>query len=322
MGAIEDLLQRQDGVICRQQVLTCGGDDHDIRRMLRRRMWATVHRAVYVDHTGELTWRQRAWAAVLYAGPLAALDRESAIRADAGPGWRGLDERQPIRVAVAADRTVRDVPDVRVRRVTDLEVKVRWAASPPRMLVEEATLDYALSRTDDHAAFEVLAATVRARCTTAQRLLDTVEGRDRISRRRWLVAVLVDIRDGTCSVLEHGYLHKVERAHRLPASTRQLRETGPAGRTVYRDVLYEKFATVVELDGRLHDEPHQRDRDLDRDLALAALRRLTIRLGWGQVFGRPCSTAGRVAAVLQSRGWTGEPVACGPACTIDTVNAA
>ncbi len=322
MGAIEDTLQRQDGVICRQQVLECGGDDHDIRRMLRRRDWAAVHRAVYVDHTGELTWRQRAWAAVLYAGPSAALDRESAIRADAGPGWRGFDERHPIRVAVAANRTVLDLPDVRVRRVTDLATKVRWSASPPRIMVEEATLDYALSRTHDHAAFEVLAASVRARCTTAQRLLDAVEDRDRISRRRWLVAVLTDIRDGTCSVLEHGYLYKVERAHRLPASRRQLRETGPAGRAVYRDVLYEKFATVVELDGRLHDEPHQRDSDLDRDLALAVRQRLTIRLGWGQVFSRACSTAGRVAAVLQSRGWTGEPVPCGPACTIDTVNAA
>jgi hypothetical protein len=115
---------------------------------------------------------------------------------------------------------------------------------------------------------------------------------------------------------------EVERAHRLPASRRQRRETGPAGRGVYRDVLYERFATVVELDGRLHGEPHQRDSDLDRDLAVAAQRQLTLRLGWGQVFMRPCSTAACVAAVLQARGWQEEPAPCGPACTIATVDAA
>ena len=202
--AIPALLERQDGVICRRQVLACGGAHHDIRRKLRRREWAVVHDGVYVHHTGHLTWRQRAWAAVLHAGPEAALDRESAIRAEAGPDWRGCVDDDPIRVAIDVRRTVKDTGGVRVRRVADLAAKVRWSASPPRMRVEEATLDFALSRGDDHAVFEALAGPVRARCTTAQRLLDAVAGRQRISRRRWLVDVLTDIRDGSCSVLEHG----------------------------------------------------------------------------------------------------------------------
>jgi len=267
--AIADLLGRQDGVICRRQVLACGGAHYDIRRLLRRRAWATVHPGVYVDHTGDLTWRQRAWAAVLHAGPDAALDRESAIRADAGPGWRGSREGDPIRVAVDATRTVTDTPGVRVRRIAGLAAKVRWSASPPRVLIEEATLDYALSRGDDHAAFEALAASVRARCTTAQRLLDTVVARPRIGRRRWLVDVLTDIRDGSCSVLEHGYLTRVERAHGLPTSRRQHHEAPAGAHGLYRDVHYEGLGVEVELDGRaFHDEPDQKDDDLDRDLDL------------------------------------------------------
>ena len=44
-----------------------------------------VHPGVYVNHTGELTWLQRAWAAVLFAWP-AALSHDSALRAADGPG--------------------------------------------------------------------------------------------------------------------------------------------------------------------------------------------------------------------------------------------
>lgn len=268
--AISELLSLQDGVICRRQVRVCGGGHHDIRRLLRRRQWAVVHPGVYVNHTGVLTWRQRAWAAVLHAGPDAALDRQSALRADAGPGWRGCLDSDPIRVAVDASRTVTDVPGVRVRRVAGLNAKVRWPASPPRMKTEEATLDFALSRADDHAAFEALAASVRARCTTAQRLLDAVAARQRISRRRWLVDVLTDIRDGSCSVLEHGYLTRVERAHGLPRSRKQHHESPAGGRGLYRDVHYEGLGVEVELDGRaFHDEPDQKDDDLDRHLELA-----------------------------------------------------
>lgn len=97
MLELDHLLLVQSGVASRRQALEAGLRPHDIRRLLRRREWAVVHPGVYVDHTGPLTWRQRAWAAVLYAGAGAALDRESAIRAEAGPGWRGCRDTDPIR---------------------------------------------------------------------------------------------------------------------------------------------------------------------------------------------------------------------------------
>lgn len=117
---------------------------------------------------------------------------------------------------------------------------------------------------------------------------------------------------GTCSVLEHGYLSRVERAHGLPSAARQFRDSvqGP----VYRDVDYRDFGLVVELNGRLfHDNALDHDRDLERDLDVAAGGRATVRLGWGQVFGRPCTTAVKVGRMLQARGWGGSTVAC-PAC--------
>lgn len=61
---------------------------HAIARMVRRRELAVVHPGVYVDHTGTLTWKQRAWAAVLLTWP-AALSHDSAVRAGEGPGHPG-----------------------------------------------------------------------------------------------------------------------------------------------------------------------------------------------------------------------------------------
>lgn len=312
------LLNQQDGVISRAQVLARGGSDADIRRMVRRREWARLLPGVYVDHMGAPTWRQRAHAAVLYAGPRAALDRESAIRADAGPGWRGCPDDAPIRVAVSLDRSVVELADVRVRRVSGLDAKVRWNLSPPRLRTEEAVIDLASGLRDQHALIEALAAPVRARCTTAQRLLDVLESRARVPRRALMVDVLRDIRDGSCSVLEQGYLTRVERAHGLPPGRRQLQATVdlPGKRSIYRDVDYPAFGVVVELDGRVaHDSSAQRDADLDRDLECAG-ELLTVRLGFGQVFGRPCRTAGRLARVLVRRGWTSSPVACGDDCRL------
>ena len=95
------------------------------------------------------------------------------------------------------------------------------------------------------------------------------------------------------------------------------RVTPGAGPRIYRDVSYPAYDQVVELDGRLfHDSALDRDADLDRDLDAAVDRLGTVRLGWGQVFGRPCRTAARVALLLQYRGWPGSPTPCGPECDL------
>jgi hypothetical protein len=127
--------------------------------------------------------------------------------------------------------------------------------------------------------------------------------------------VLADIAAGTTSVLEHGYLTAVERAHGLPRAARQVRATTSVG-VVYRDAEYPD-GLIVELDGRLvHDSAAQRDADLERDLDAALDGRPTLRLSWGQVFDRPCRTAAKLAVLLQQRGWTGVPHPCSTSCTV------
>ncbi len=204
-------------------------------------------------------------------------------------------------------------PGVVLRHLSDLSGRVLWTASPPRVRLEEAVVGVAASEATDMRAIATLADAVQGRLTTPARLRTSLDGRIRIARRPLLSGVLADLDAGACSALEHGYLTRVERAHGLPTASRQVKASLRG--TVYRDVEYDDLRLVVELDGRLfHDNAAARDLDLDRDLDAAATGRLTVRLGWGQVFDRSCRTAYALGAIAQRRGWTGHVHAC-PDCT-------
>lgn len=300
---VDDVLRQQDGVISRRQALDAGLQEHDVRRLLRRKDWSRVHPGVYVNHTGPLTWPQRAWAAVLYAAP-AALCFESALG----------DESSPIHVAVTRRRAILAEPvGVRIHHLGHLDERVLWNVHPPRMRYDEAVLDVACRAGRELDAIAVLANACQSRRTTARRLLQALDSRERVRRRAWLRAVLVDISEGTCSVLEHGYLARVERPHRLPRATRQKRSASSVG-VCYRDAEYSE-RLVIELDGRVyHDSATRRDADFERDLDAAVDGRSTVRLSYGQVFDRPCQTAWKVAQVLQRHGIVVPGQSCGPGC--------
>ncbi|WP_207210469.1 type IV toxin-antitoxin system AbiEi family antitoxin domain-containing protein [Nocardioides zhouii] len=312
------LLSAQDGVVSRAQLVDAGCDPHDLERMLRRKELFVALPGVYVNHNGPRSWNQRAWVAVLACWP-AALAGASALRAESGPGLRGFDDSAAIEVAVDVSRTVRDKPDVRVRRMAGLQPRSRWNASPPRVRYEEAVLDVVAGLPREWDVIEACAAAVRGRCTTAPRLAKALAARHRFPRRTWLARVLADVAAGTASVLEHGYLDKVERAHGLPAADRQQPDRIAGGR-VYRDARYPAYDLDVELDGRLdHSALADRDSDLERDLDTATRRRRSVRLGWGQVYDRPCRTAAQVARLLAIGGWEGTPTPCSPTCSVGGV---
>ncbi|MDT0202916.1 type IV toxin-antitoxin system AbiEi family antitoxin domain-containing protein [Nocardioides sp. AE5] len=311
--------ERQAGVVSRRQVLAAGRSDNDIRRLVRRRDLSLVHDGVYVDHTGPLTWLQQAWAAVLLHEP-AALSHDSALRAVDGPGRRDRSAGGPVHVAVDRSRTVTRRSGIVVHQMAGFDSKALLHTAPPRIRVEEAALDVAAAAAGDLDAIAVLAGVVQARRTTAPRMLEALAGRARIGRRKLMVDVLGDVAAGTCSALEHSYLDRVERAHGLPSARRQVRDSlkGP----VYRDVEYDDFGLVVELDGRLfHDSAETRDHDMERDLDTALGHRATVRLGWGQAHVRSCVTAEKVGRLLQARGWRGTVHPC-PRCAVVQVRRA
>ena len=301
--ALRPVLDQQSGVVSRRQVLEHGGDRSDLRRWLRARELVPVHKGVYVNHTGPLTWSSRAWAGVQRFWP-AALGLESATNL-AG---------DVIHVVVAEGRSSTvDEPKVKVHRIRDFESRVRLDRSPPTQDYEDAVLSVCGSM-DRRKALQTISEACRSRRTTPARLHEELTRRTNLADRAWLLGLLDDAAAGVQSVLESIYLRKVERAHDLPRGERQLREDTVQG-VVYRDVLYRAFGVGVELDGRLgHEAFEDRADDLTRDLLSATEGRVTLRIGWRQSELESCATASAIGLVLRQRGWSGSPARCGPDC--------
>lgn len=310
------LLARQGHCVTRSQLLRAGLAAHDIERLRRRRLLTKVHRGVYADHSGQLNWDQRAWVALLAYAP-AALCGRSALRVVCGSDKRYGGSR--IEVVISASRVVTSTQGIRIVRSRRFDDIARLQLSPPRVSTEEAALQVAARQPSEIDLVGELAAVLGAGRTTVPRLQAALAQRPLTPRRRLIESVLDDLEQGTCSVLEHGFLTKVERPHGLPTAQRQARSQTQAG-TVYRDALYVASdlpggALAVELDGRLfHDDAAQRDADLQRDLLAATDGVATVRLGWGQVFGRSCETAVHLGRLMGLKGWPGTVRPCGPGC--------
>lgn len=225
-------------------------------------------------------------------------------------GRGGFAPTEVVHVAIDESRRVTAPAGVVVHRVKGLGVRTHWRTAPPRMRAGEAVLDAALAE-DEFGQVAVLARAVQERVVTPQEISSVLESRTRVPRRRFLLALLDDLASGTDSVLEHGYLTRVERAHGLPRGRRQGRVVGLRE---HRDVLYEEARAIVELDSRAyHSLARQRYADLERDTSALAAGYQTVRIGWGQVFGTPCRTAALLADLFGQRGWGGTARRC-PAC--------
>jgi very-short-patch-repair endonuclease len=136
-------------------------------------------------------------------------------------------------------------------------------------------------------------------------LIGQIQVRPRLRHRAILAQMLGDVTEGVESPLELRYLRDVERAHGLPRARRQARSGG--GKEI-RDMLYEDYAAIIELDGRTHIAG--RFRDMRRDNAALLNGASTLRYGWPDVIERPCQVAWQVAALLSLRGWAGLPTRC------------
>ena len=157
--------------------------------------------------------------------------------------------------------------------------------------------------------------TTQRRLTTVSRIAQELRKWPRHRWRSLLQDILAEVQDGAASALELRYARDVERAHGLPRGSRNLPEAGPGGHR-YRDVRYEQFATVVELDGREGHPQEQAFRDLRRDNEVTLAGDRALRYGWRDVAGRPCQVAAQVGAILRTQGWTGHPRPCAPRCAL------
>ncbi len=295
------ILDRGRGVAHRRELLGAG-DRGVLDTAYRRGELIRLHPQVYAapDAVRDpwLRWR----AALLYAGPRAAVSHTSALRL-----WGLLDDRPPkpgesLHLTVpgcfrrrSADGVVlhrRDGFDARrdgiVRGlfpVTDVELSIIQSWSMAR---------------DDTRRFPVIRA-VAERLTTPERLFGMIAATPNLPGRAELMSLNHLLATGCRSELElWGHAH-VFSGPGLPP----LRWQWPVligRRRIYLDVYAEAERVNFELDGaRWHASPEQRERDLRRDAALAALGILVVRFTHRRITREPANVRRQAISILESR---------------------
>lgn len=175
--------------------------------------------------------------------------------------------------------------------------------APPLIDVSDALIDVCRDLTEADAL--ALALDVMRSAVVPAWVAAALQRRERVPHRAMLTAAVAGAADGMESILEHHFVHRVERPHGLPKARRQKRL--PGGRA---DAWYREFRVAVELDG---DRFHDPRRDRDRDNRNAAHGIETRRFGWYDITVDACRTARLIGQVLQQRGWAGTVRAC-PSC--------
>jgi hypothetical protein len=302
--------RRQSGVVTRAQAFAAGMTRHAVYARLGGGRWQRLHVGVYAVYSGPPAWESLLWAAVLGARPGAVLSHQTAAE------LHGLIEpakRSAIHVMVDRGHPVAPMTGVVIHYSGRVDLARHPVLEPPRTRLEETVLDLAEAERTATGAISWILDACASRRTKPSRLAEAIDARPRMRWRKLLLAALGDARAGVHSILEHGYLHRVERPHGLPEGARQWR-TRAAGTSRYEDVRYEEYGVIVELDGQVAHPDGGRWRDVRRDNASAATGLITLRYSYADVTERPCEIADEVARALSSRGYAGTPRRCGPSC--------
>ncbi len=243
--------QRQYGVLRRSQLQAQGYTEGQVRAHLGARRWQTVGPLVVVTHNGPLTLLQQRWAAVLHAGPAAALAGRTALALDGLRGW----ECGPIHLLVARGRRPVGLPELGlVVHETRIAIGEIGRHDPPRTSVERSAIDAAAWSASARTACGLLAAVVQQRLATPGQLSIALDSAGRIRHCRVMQLALTDINGGAdaLSEIDMGRLCK---KYGLGVVVRQQVRIDGQGRRRYLDgVLIADDGTSVafEVDGAPH----------------------------------------------------------------------
>jgi hypothetical protein len=308
--AVAATVRNQAGVVTRAQLVAQGADDSWLSRQVDTGRWQRLQRGVFLTHSGPVPWRSQAWAALLRAGPGAALSHSTAAR------FHDFADREarPIHVTIPQGRRVDPAPGIVLHRRSRMPP---GGGHPRRTWRGDTVVDLvAAARTDDDAVGWVCDA-VRAG-TRLHEIAAALDRRSRVRNGALLRELIQEVAEGVESPLERRYHRDVERRHGLPRSVLQVRDL-VGGTTIRADARYEGFGVRAELDGSFAHPGGRTDADTWRDNAVLIERGdITLRYRWRHVAVTPCATAAQVAAALESGGWDGRARPCGPDCAAGT----
>lgn len=253
------------------------------------------------------SWTSWCWAGLVRAGEGSVISGLAAAHLD------GLVTKAPEQITVWHTRSfpIDSLNDPSVRVVFRRGHR-KGSGDPTHTDPTNAILD-AAAEADEDSLVALVAKALAEEKVTSEEVLKGVAARTRLRNRRLLRVLCAEGSKGVESVLEWRFLTEIIRAHDLPEPVRQERViVGTRS-----DNVWNEYALVVELDGRLGHE--QAFRDMQRDNRLAFEGYMTLRYGWHDVTTRPCEAASQLARALQGRGWSGIRRRC-PRCRLAGVS--
>ncbi|MER7009837.1 hypothetical protein ABT324_00215 [Saccharopolyspora sp. NPDC000359] len=307
------LLDVQSGVVSTEQLADFSVSRNALRAQLAAQRWQRVLPAVYAVFTGPLPRSALISAALLYGGPWAVLSHRTAAEVW---GMLPIGADSPVHITLPyGSSAVSQPPIVQVHRSRAHKYLVA-PSDPPRTNREDTAIDVATAETSPEAARNTFVQLVGANRIPLARVHDQLERRPPFRYSKVLRNALDMMLGGAMSVLEAQYLVQVERAHGLPAGSRQV-PFDVDGIVLWEDVTYDAAGArlTVRLDGReFHATDRIAFRDRRRDNAAELAGRARLVYGWQEVHGAPCEVAAEVAEVLRREGWRGSTAPC-PKCS-------
>lgn len=307
---VRRVAEPQSQVVTTRQLTDLGADRAWVARQVRSGMWQRLHQGVLVTHSGPIGWRSRAWGALLYAGPGAALSHTSAAylhEFTTAPG-------RPIEVSIPDTRRVAPSNGVMVHVRA---VMPPTSGRPRKIWPADTAVDLVSTADNDDDAIGWLCDAVRAGCS-ALAIREALARRTPPRNVALLRELLADVGHGIESPLERRYHRDVERRHGLPAARLQVRQVVD-GQWIRADGIYEGLGVRIELDGGLAHPRGRTDRDTWRDNAvLLDSRELTLRYRWRHVAVTPCAVGAQVTRALRTHDRTVPAHPCSPTCPVTT----
>jgi hypothetical protein len=313
--ALRKMAERQAGIVTRKQALRTTMSAKAIDWKIRTDEWRQVYRGVYATFTGPLSRRAELWAAVLYAGEGAVLSHESAAELHKLVDRRG----HLIHVTVPMSRRVTPADGLVIHLSDQPERLVRYPdGEVPATLLPDTVIDLAeaCGDVDDVYGWVTRAFGRREVAADVVSLLVAVQWRRKLRWRSELTEAIVAATGGAHSALEMLWGKNVELPHGLPPAARQVPFVKANGQTGFRDLEYQPWGVIIELDGKNSHPGEQRGRDNARDRLALAQSKETLRYGWRETRYEGCQSAAEVIRVLWRRGWRGRPKPCSRDCPV------
>jgi hypothetical protein len=305
----QNLVRAQCGAITRRQALDHGLTIAGIRAHLDAGRWQQGPPGLFVTFSGPLPAETQRWVAVLACWP-SALSHETAAE---HWGMQRPRPAAPIHVTVAYGRSVARCSDqLVVHRSRAFEHIAGESSGPPVVAGSHTAVDLAVAAPSAREAMGTLQRTALAGKVSGHELLRAMDLRRPRRYERALRDAARLMIEGVMSALESAYTLDVERAHGLPAPSRQF-PVLVDGQRLFEDLLYEMpdGEVIVRLDGwRFHSDRKVALRDRRRGNAAEHAGRGRLAFGWEEVTGTPCEVATEVGASLSRRSWAGTPHPC------------